>query len=331
MPRDGEDQPQDELESTASTVADPASTQVAGTTDVDTTDGDEPTADGIEAFWRQFEGERDEAPASAARQADAQPATDADATTDAPARGEGSGASDDERWVRALKRDNVPESVIAAIRKDNPQEFARWGAKAAKRQADVDAFQNQPKPTKGAQDEPSRADAPIADGDPAASPTVEDGPLAARLGAEGAKELAALIERTKQSVREDVLREQQALELQRQSDAVVHAVRTAYGDKAPSAEAIVSRAAALGRKNPGTFSSLDELFRAAAAEIAGPIPQPRTVVGAQPTRPTASTTTRTAAASREEEIDDADAAFDLLSQGRTAVDVSTELLRRRRA
>lgn len=221
-----------------------------------------------------------------------------------------------DKAIRALQRDGVPADVIESL-KASPSKVKEWGLKAAKRQADVDAFgakvasdkkQETPKPS-----EPPKASAKTDDKEADADPLSEFTEI---FGEEASKPIRAMQQKMEQAL----LEKTKAIELKYESQMAYQNMRSEYGAKAPSYEAILEKAAELGRSNPAAYDSVDAIIRAAFTKIAG---QPRKVdarsiakpsVGVHVSRPTKA-------------VDKDDMALDILLSGGTRDDVRRVLSR----
>lgn len=270
---------------------------------------------------------QDEAPAPQT-QAEAVPATDNSAEEDAvldrllgidepaprrvdPAPEPSAPANDPDldRALKALQRDGVPADVIEGIRSD-PSKVKEWGLKAAKRQADVDAFG-----AKVAESKKADAKASVESGDKEsdADPLSEFNQI---FGEEATKPLKAITEKMRAELEERT----RALEVKYETRSAYDRISQQYGKDAPSIDEIMDVAARVGRENPGKFDSIAEIvteaFRLKAGEPRRPDPRSsaRPTVGKAPPRPV-----RT--------VDREDVALDILLNGGNRNDVQRALSR----
>jgi hypothetical protein len=215
---------------------------------------------------------------------------------------------DFDRALKALQRDGVPADVIEGIKSD-PSKVKEWGLKAAKRQADVDAFGAkvaESKKTDAKQDETPASVANTEDGEADADPLSQ---FKSIFGDEAAKPLAEITER----LRSEFSEKARVLEIKHQTERAFDKISAQYGDKSPSFDEITEVAAQIGRENPGRFSSVDQIVREAFVRRAGepkkadPRNIARPTVGKQPARPV-------------REIDREDAVLDVLLSGGTRAD-----------
>jgi len=215
---------------------------------------------------------------------------------------------DFDRALKALQRDGVPADVIEGIRSD-PSKVKEWGLKAAKRQADVDAFGAKVAESKKADDKKAETPAAVAnteDGEADADPLSQ---FKSIFGDEAAKPLAEITER----LRSEFSEKTRVLEIKHQTERAFDRISSQYGDKSPSYDEITEVAAQIGRENPGQFSSIDEIVKEAFRRRVGeprkadPRNIARPTVGKQPARPV-------------REIDREDAVLDVLLSGGTRND-----------
>lgn len=229
---------------------------------------------------------------------------------------------DVDRALKALQRDGVPQDVIDGIR-DNPSKLKEWGLKAAKRQADVDAFGAKvAESKKGPNGEPNSSDTP--DGSPKNSVRTGDGEADADplskfgdiFGDEATEPLRALTTKMRSEFDEQT----KTLEVRYETQLAYERISRDYGRNAPSYEEISEAAARIGRDNPGSFSSVSDIVREAFRVRAGepkkvdPRNAARPTVGANPPRPT-------------REIDREDMVLDVLLSGGSRSDAQKILSR----
>jgi hypothetical protein len=208
---------------------------------------------------------------------------------------------DFDRALKALQRDGVPAEIIDSIR-SNPSKVKEWGLKAAKRQADVDAFGAKVADSKKSQPEKTvEASTQSDDGEADADPLSVFGEI---FGDEAAKPLRTITDR----MREDFEQKTKALEVKYETRSAYDRISALYGADAPSLADITDVAAQIGRENPGQFDSIEEVVREAFRMRAGepkrsdPRNIARPTVGKAPARAT-------------REVDREDAVLDILLSG----------------
>lgn len=225
--------------------------------------------------------------------------------------------ADYEKAIKALQRDGVPSDVIEGI-KSNPSKVKEWGLKAAKRQADVDAFGAKVAESKKSEQKPEAAK-------PAASARTEDkesdaDPLSEFkeiFGEEAAKPLADMQKRMEREMEAKA----KALELRYESQMSYQSIKSEYGRTAPTYEAIVDAAAQIGRDNPGKFDSVESIMREAFRKVAG---APRNGDVRNVAKPTVGLHVKRAPA---KQVDKDDIALDILLSGGNRDDVRKVLSR----
>lgn len=216
-----------------------------------------------------------------------------------------------DKAVRALQRDGVPADVIESMA-SNPSKIKEWGLKAAKRQADVDAF-GAKVASKKPDETVAKASVKTDDKESDADPLSEFTDI---FGEEASKPLRAMQQRMEQRLQE----QSRALELKYESQMAYQSVRQEYGANAPDFQTIVEKAAELGRSNPAAYDSVEAIIRDAFKKISGSPKRvdPRIIakpsVGKHVSRPTS-------------QVDADDAALDILLSGGTRDDVRKVLSR----
>lgn len=209
-----------------------------------------------------------------------------------------------DRALKALQRDGVPAEIIDSVRSD-PSKVKEWGLKAAKRQADVDAFgaakaNAKDKPSAEPKSEP-KASVQSDDMEGDADPMSE---FADIFGDDAAKPLKAITERMRAELEERT----KALEFKYETRSAYDRIAADYGADAPSIDEIMDTAATIGRDNPRSFETIGDLVREAFRRRAGEPKRPdprnsmRPTVGRQPARAV-------------REIDKEDAVLDILLGG----------------
>jgi len=223
---------------------------------------------------------------------------------------------DVDRALKALQRDGVPKDVIESIKND-PSKLKEWGLKAAKRQADVDAFgakvAESKKDPKAESKETVKASAKSEDGEADVDPLSQFGDI---FGDEAAKPLRDLTDR----MRSEFDDRARVLEVKYETQLAYERISRDYGRNAPSYEEISEKAAQIGRENPGAFSSVSDIVRQAFRVTAGepkkvdPRNAARPNVGANPSRPT-------------RQVDAEDLVLDVLLSGGSRADAQRILSR----
>jgi len=223
--------------------------------------------------------------------------------------------ADFDRALKALQRDGVPAEIIESIKSD-PSKVKEWGLKAAKRQADVDAFGaakgNAKKPDAETSAKP-KSSSESGDGEADADPLSEFGDI---FGDDAAKPLRAMTER----LQRDFDQRAKAIEVKYETVTAYQQQAAAYGADAPSIDHITETAAKLGRENPQGYNTIGELVAEAFRRTAGepkrrdPRDSMRPTAGKAPPRPT-------------REIDREDMALDILLNGGSKVDAIRAITR----
>lgn len=210
---------------------------------------------------------------------------------------------DFDRALKALQRDGVPASVIDSLKSD-PSKVKEWGLKAAKRQADVDAFGAKKGQAPAA---PSETPSAVKDSAKTQDEEADADPLSVFgeiFGDEAAKPLRTITER----LRADFDEKTRAMEVKYETRSAYEQLAPLYGGNAPSIDEITKVAAQIGRENPGQFESITDIVREAFRMRAGepkrsdPRNSARPTVGKAPARPTRS-------------VDREDAVLDILLSG----------------
>ena len=212
---------------------------------------------------------------------------------------------DFDRALKALQRDGVPAEIIDSIRSD-PSKVKDWGLKAAKRQADVDAFGSKKANAEEAPKTSPKNSAQSDDGEADADPLSAFGEI---FGDEAAKPLRTITDRLRSEFEEKT----KAMEVKYETRSAYERLAPMYGKNAPTIDEITKVAAQIGRENPGQFESISDIvqeaFRMRAGEPKRPDPRnsARPTVGQPPARQT-------------REVDREDAVLDILLSGGTRAD-----------
>jgi hypothetical protein len=191
---------------------------------------------------------------------------------------EESPAFDREAVAKVLKRDGVPDEVIASA---SPETLAKWADSAAKRQKDVDSYGGRMKQLEEQLAKGKAPEAAAQDNTPAEAPTAAKDPFDQMAEVYGSD----VVEPVRQAFQQQQQQMQEQL-LLAQVRAADMAMRVQYGAKSPSFDAITSKMSELGAAKPGGYASVDELAAAAYQAIVGSKPSaPPNVRASQPTAP----------------------------------------------
>jgi hypothetical protein len=182
------------------------------------------------------------------------------------------------KYAAVLKRDGVPDEVIAAISEDT---LKAWAAKAEKRQKDVDGYGKkmadlEKQVKSGAKQEPSDAGNDAEDDvdiEPAAEDADESTPedpfaeIEELLGDDAAKPLKAMRAELAELRKQQSAAAEQSLLVQ--VDSADAYFRSQYGAKAPDRDAVIAEMNRLGSANPGTYRTVMHLAEEAYSSLAG--------------------------------------------------------------
>lgn len=182
-----------------------------------------------------------------------------------------------ERAIATLKRDGVPEEILATVSEDT---LMGWAEKASKRQKDVDGYGKKmadlEKQLKNpAKQEPQGDDADESDDvdiepEDSEQPTEQEDPFAEieeLLGDDAAKPLKAMRAELAELRKQQSAAAEQSLLVQ--VDSADAYFRSQYGAKAPDREAVIAEMNRLGSANPGTYKTVMHLAEEAYANLAG--------------------------------------------------------------
>jgi hypothetical protein len=222
---------------------------------------------------------------------------------------------DIDRALKALQRDGVPPDVIEAAKSD-PSKLKEWGLKAAKRQADVDAFGAKAASRKDEGNKTAgKPESSVAtgDGEAEADPLSEFGSI---FGDEATKPLRQITERLKADFDEKT----RVLEVRYETRSAYERLASEYGESAPSFDEIADAAAKLGRENPAKFNSVADIVREAFRQTAG---EPRKIDPRNIARPSVGKPP----ARTIREIDKEDLALDILLSGGSRADAIKAITR----
>jgi hypothetical protein len=182
------------------------------------------------------------------------------------------------KYAAVLKRDGVPDEVIATISEDT---LKAWAAKAEKRQKDVDGYGKkmadlEKQVKSGAKQEPSDAGNYAEDDvdiEPAAEDADESTPedpfaeIEELLGDDAAKPLKAMRAELAELRKQQSAAAEQSLLVQ--VDSADAYFRSQYGAKAPDRDAVIAEMNRLGSANPGTYRTVMHLAEEAYSSLAG--------------------------------------------------------------
>lgn len=215
--------------------------------------------------------------------------------------------ADYERALKALQRDGVPADVIDSLR-SSPDRVKEWGLRAAKRQADVDAFGA--KVSEQNRKPEQKAAVGSAEPKPVAKEMDSIREFSEVFGEEAAKPLRDMQKRMDETLAERT----RAMEVRYESQIAYQSLKSEYGKAVPTYEKIMETAAQLGQQNPASFSSVDEIMRAAASKLVG---SPKRMDARDIARPTVGQSVNRVSA----KADPDDAALDILLAGGSRDDV----------
>ena len=208
---------------------------------------------------------------------------DSSATPSEPAPAPDAPSFDRDAVAKVLKRDGVPDEVIASA---SPEILSKWAESAAKRQKDVDSYggrlkQLEEQVSKGAQQNPQVQDnTPVPSETPAAADPFAQ--MAAVYGDDVVSPVRMAFQQQQAQMQEQLL-----LAQARAADV---SLRVQYGAKAPAYDAVLAKMSELGAAKPGGYASVDELAAAAYSAIVGSRPSaPPNVRASQPTAPKGTT------------------------------------------
>lgn len=204
---------------------------------------------------------------------------DSSAAPSEPAPAPDAPSFDRDAVAKVLKRDGVPDEVIASA---SPEILSKWAESAAKRQKDVDSYggrlkQLEEQVSKGAQQNPQ-----VQDNTPAPSETPAAADPFAQMAAVYGDDVVSPVRMAFQQ-QQAQMQEQLLLAQARAADV---SLRVQYGAKAPAYDAVLAKMSELGAAKPGGYASVDELAAAAYSAIVGSRPSaPPNVRASQPTAP----------------------------------------------
>jgi len=238
------------------------------------------------------------------------------------------------KYAAVLKRDGVPDEVIATISEDT---LKAWAAKAEKRQKDVDGYGKkmadlEKQVKSGAKQEPRDSDSEAED-DVEVEPTAEDAdestpedPFAEieeLLGDDAAKPLKAMRAELAELRKQQSAAAEQSLLVQ--VDSADAYFRSQYGAKAPDRDSVIAEMNRLGTANPGTYRTVMHLAEDAYSSLAGKsvAKSDRKKIAGQPT--VAKTVSRTERPRTP--VDAEDAILDALLSGKSR-DEAMRLIRK---
>jgi hypothetical protein len=185
-----------------------------------------------------------------------------------------------EKAVAILKRDGVPDEILATVSEDT---LKIWADKASKRQKDVDGFgkkmadlekqlngKAKPEPQDDSSDESDDVEVDV---EPESSDTESDqqeDPFAEveeLLGADAAKPLKEMRAELAELRKQQSAAAEQSLLIQ--VDAADSYFRSQYGERSPERDAVIAEMNRLGTANPGTYKTVMHLAEEAYTNLAG--------------------------------------------------------------
>lgn len=199
-----------------------------------------------------------------------------------------------EKAIAILKRDGVPESVIAS---SSDEIIAEWAEKASKRQKDVDGYASKMKELEKKVAASSKTadedeDVIIEDGEDA-EPSESDDESSDAVNDEQTDDDEPVGKSKSIKKMESELAELRKAQQDFQQQSLLYQVEVAdaafrhlYGDKAPERDAIVKEMDRLGAAKPGSYQSMMQLAEEAYTNLAGPIKASNRRKASQPTVPT---------------------------------------------
>lgn len=225
-----------------------------------------------------------------------------------------------DEMLRALRRDGVPQSVIDQMG-ENSELLFDWANKALKRQTDVDAYTEKMKALEGGvkdgDDSPKESDVsePTDAEEESKEVTNQLDALIDELGEEAVKPILDM----QQQLTDMQLQLEQANRRVAMSEVLIAVEQAApivldqWGDVTEAQRAaVIERMGELGKAQPGTFESVEDLMRAAATKVLGKPSVTKRSTTPSPPR-------RVAKLDRPASIEDReDAALDVLLGGGTA-------------
>jgi hypothetical protein len=199
-----------------------------------------------------------------------------------------------EKAIAVLKRDGVPESVIASASDDL---IAEWADKASKRQKDVDGYANKMKELEKKVAASSKTadeddDVIIEDGEDA-EPSLTDDDSSDSVNDEQTDDDEPKSKSKSIKSMESELAELRKSQQEFQQQSLLYQVEVAdaafrhlYGEKAPERDAIVNEMNRLGAAKPGSYQTMMQLAEEAYSNLAGPIKKQNARKATQPTAAT---------------------------------------------
>ena len=161
--------------------------------------------------------------------------------------------------VNALKRDGVPESVIAQMKDNDVENLTEWGNKAAKRQSEVDSYGSRLKALEEKQT--PEGDTPAEASTEAVDPFAD---VEARYGADAAKPLRDMAEQMQSQ-----MQQVQALTIQSELSRAESNMRSVFSDADFDREKITRSMSALAEQYPGRFESVEQMMFVACCQEYG--------------------------------------------------------------
>ena len=224
-----------------------------------------------------------------------------------------------EKAIAILKRDGVPDEIVAGA---NDETLRAWADKAAKRQKDVDGYgkkmselekqlktKAKPEPTESDEDLEDETD-DVGDEPTTDSPTETESEEL--LGADAAKPFKAMRAELAELRKQQTVAAEQSLLIQ--VDSADSYFRSQYGDRSPDRDAVIAEMNRLGAANPGTYRTVMHLAEESYANLAG-----KMVAKADPRKQGQPTAARGVSRSERPQtpVDQEDAILDALMDGKT--------------
>jgi hypothetical protein len=163
-----------------------------------------------------------------------------------------------EKAVSVLKRDGVPDSVIAQMKESDMQGLTEWADSAAKRQAEVDKFGNRLKALEeGNKEKEAESQPDTSAEDPFLS-------VEAKYGEDAAKPLREMAEQMQAQ-----LAQVQHMAISSELSRAENNMQAVWSDKELDRDKITTSMQALAEQHPGRFKSVEEMMFVACCDIYG--------------------------------------------------------------
>jgi hypothetical protein len=163
-----------------------------------------------------------------------------------------------EKAVSVLKRDGVPDSVIAEMKESDVQGLTEWADNAAKRQAEVDSFGSRLKALEEGKEEPKEeSDSDDSAEDPFLS-------VEAKYGEDAAKPLREMAEQMQSQ-----MMQVQNMAIQSELSRAENNMQAVWSDKELDRDKITNSMQALAEQHPGRFESIEQMMFVACCDLYG--------------------------------------------------------------